>query len=67
MHLIASGTEINNIYGNIRRKEIMLYNKETTVALINYRINLLKARGEAMNMKLIAALEREKRAIEGSK
>ena len=42
----------------------MLYNKETTVALINYRINLMKARGEAMNMKLIAALEREKRNLE---
>lgn len=44
----------------------MLYSKETTIALINYRINLMKARGEAMNMKLIAALEREKRNIEGS-
>lgn len=44
----------------------MLYNKETTIAIIDYRINLLRARGETMNMRLIAALEREKRNIERS-
>jgi hypothetical protein len=49
----------------LRRKRIMVYSKETTIALIDYRINLMKARGEAMNMKLIAALEREKRNLEG--
>lgn len=42
----------------------MLYSKETAIALINYRINLMKARGEAMNMKLIASLERDKRNLE---
>ena len=42
----------------------MLYSKETTLNLINYRINLLRARGEVMNMRLIAALEREKRNLE---
>lgn len=42
----------------------MLYSKETTIALINYRINLMRTHGEAMNMKLIAALEREKRNLE---
>jgi hypothetical protein len=49
----------------LRRKRIMVYSKKTTIALIDYRINLMKARGEAMNMKLIAALEREKRNLEG--
>lgn len=42
----------------------MLFSKETTIALIDYRINLMKARGETMNIKLIAALEREKRNLE---
>jgi len=42
----------------------MLYSKETTIAQIDYRINLMKARSETMNMKLIAALEREKRNLE---
>ena len=42
----------------------MLYNKETTIAMINYRINLLRARGETMNFRLIKALEREKRNLE---
>lgn len=42
----------------------MLYSKETTLALINYRINLLRARGEQMNEHLINALIREARNIE---
>ena len=42
----------------------MFYSKETTIAKINYRINLLRARGETMNLRLIAALEREKRNLE---
>lgn len=42
----------------------MLYSKETTLNLINYRINLLRARGEQMNEHLIAALEREARNIQ---
>jgi len=45
----------------------MLYNKETTLALINYRINLLRARGEQMNEHLINALIREARVIENEK
>lgn len=44
----------------------MLYSKETTIAKIEYRINLMRTRGEVMNMKLIAALEREKRNLEGA-
>lgn len=42
----------------------MLYSKETTIALINYRINLLRARGEEKNQGLISALLREKRVLE---
>lgn len=42
----------------------MLFDKETTLALINYRINLLRAHGEAMNEHLINALIREARNIE---
>ena len=42
----------------------MLYNKETTINLINYRINLLRSRGEEMNAHLINALIREARNIE---
>lgn len=42
----------------------MLYSKETTLNLINYRINLLRARGEQMNEHLINALIREARNIE---
>lgn len=42
----------------------MLYSKETTLAIINYRINLLRARGERMNEHLINALIREARNIE---
>ena len=44
----------------------MLYSKETTLNRINYRINLLRARGEQMNENLINALIREARAIENT-
>ena len=42
----------------------MFYSKETEIARINYRINLLRQRDEMVNIKLIAALEREKRKLE---
>lgn len=42
----------------------MLYNKEAQIAYIDYRINLLRARGEEMNKNLIRALIREKRNLE---
>lgn len=42
----------------------MLYSKETTIAMIDYRINLMRQRGEEMNQGLINALLREKRALE---
>lgn len=45
----------------------MTYSKETTIAIINYRINLMRARDEMMNLKLINALEREKRNLERDK
>ena len=46
------------------RHKYMLYSKETALNLINYRINLLRARGEQMNEHLINALIREARNIE---
>ena len=33
------------------------------IAMINTRINLMKTRGETMNMRLINKLERKKRAL----
>ena len=42
----------------------MLYSKETTLNIIKYRINLLRAHGEQMNEHLINALIREARNIE---
>lgn len=45
----------------------MFYSKETRIAQINYRIGLLRARGEQMNQNLINALIREKRNLEESK
>lgn len=42
----------------------MLYSKDTTLKLIEYRINLLRSRGETMNEHLINALIREARNIE---
>ena len=42
----------------------MTFSKETTINRIEYRINILRARGEMMNLRLIKALEREKRNLE---
>ena len=42
----------------------MFYSQKTTLELINYRINLLRAHGEVENARLINALIREKRNIE---
>ncbi len=42
----------------------MLYSKETQIARINYRIALMRARDEMENLRLIKALEREKRKLE---
>ena len=44
----------------------MFFSKEVTIAQIEYRINLLRARGEEQNKNLINALSREKRNLEGS-
>jgi len=54
---------ITIIYG-FRGKWSMFYSKEVEIARINYRINLLRQRDEMVNIKLIAALEREKRKLE---
>ena len=42
----------------------MFLSKKTTLNIIKYRINLLRARGEQMNENLINALIREARNIE---
>ena len=42
----------------------MFFSKEVRIAKLDYRINLLTARGEVMNQRLIAALVREKRSLE---
>lgn len=42
----------------------MFFSKETQIARINYRINLLRARGEEKNWNLINALIRERRNLE---
>ena len=42
----------------------MFYSKDVIITQIDYRINLLRARGEQMNLKLINALTREKRNLE---
>ena len=42
----------------------MFYLKETQIALLNYRINLMRTRDEVGNLRLINALIREKRNIE---
>ena len=42
----------------------MFLNREAAIARIDYRIKILRARGEMLNMKIIAALEREKRNLE---
>lgn len=44
----------------------MFFSKEVVIAKLNYRINLLRTRGEVMNQKLINAVEREKRRLENS-
>ena len=41
----------------------MTYSKETRIKLIDYRINLLRTRGEGMNWNLIRALLRERRNL----
>ena len=41
----------------------MFYSKETILARINYRINLLRARSETENIRLINALIREARNL----
>lgn len=42
----------------------MFYSQETALAYINYRISLLRERGEIENLRLINALIREKRSLE---
>ena len=42
----------------------MFYSKEVRLAQIDFRINLLRERGEEKNLHLINALLREKRLIE---
>ena len=41
-----------------------MFSKETKIARINYRIRVLRERGEVMNQRLIAALVRERRKLE---
>ena len=42
----------------------MFFSKEVVISRINHRINVLRARGEEMNKRLINALIREKRLLE---
>lgn len=42
----------------------MLFSNKVMIDRINYRINLLRARGETMNEHLINALVRQKRNLE---
>ena len=44
----------------------MFYSKETILKRINYRINLLRARDEVGNVRLINALIREARNLNES-
>lgn len=44
----------------------MFFSKEVMIKKIEYRINLLRARSEVMNMRLINALMREKRNLEAN-
>ena len=44
----------------------MFYSKEVQLQKIDYRINLLRARDEVGNLRLINALIREKRKIENA-
>ena len=41
-----------------------MFSKEAKIARINYRIRVLRERGEVMNQRLIAALIRERRKLE---
>lgn len=41
----------------------MFYSKEVTISKIEQRINILRARGEEMNKRLINALIRQKRNL----
>ena len=43
-----------------------MFSAQVKIGKINYRIGILRARGEMMNLRLIKALEREKRALERS-
>ena len=45
----------------------MFFSNDTLIQKIEYRINLLRARGEQMNQHLINALVREKRNLEGKR
>lgn len=42
----------------------MFYSKEVRIAQLQHRINILRSRGETMNMRLINALIREIRKLE---
>lgn len=42
----------------------MTFSKEVMIARINYRINLMRERGEQMNQNLINALIRQRRHLE---
>lgn len=44
-----------------------MFSKETKIERINYRIRVLRERGEVMNQRLIAALVRERRKLENDK
>ena len=44
-----------------------MFSKETKIARIDYRIRVLRERGEVMNQRLIAALMRERRNLEYGK
>ena len=43
-----------------------MYSKETKIKIIDYRINLMRQRGEKMNLKLINALLRDKKRLLGA-
>lgn len=45
----------------------MFFSKDVIIKRIDYRINILRARSEVMNERLIKALQREKRNLEKSK
>lgn len=58
-------TELGKHFFKVWDQEVhMFYSKETAIARIDYRIKIMRARDEMMNLKLIKALEREKRNLE---